>query len=84
MEIYASLKDNMEIRPCPFCGSREDLRIGTVELFNIIKEVHGRAKVSMQCERCRAEMSAYSFEIDIDSDYAVQKELLFKKWNKRR
>ena len=83
MNIYDSLKDNEKIKPCPFCGSREHLRIESAALFNRVKKKYGRAKVGMECSRCNIEMNVFCHDIGGESNYAAQKKLLLKRWNER-
>ena len=77
-----SLAGNTSVKPCPFCGSRDRLSIMSREFFNKLVDDDGRAKIDIECTRCKLEMSDYDHG-GIDNDYDFRRKRLISKWNNR-
>ena len=77
-----SLAGNTGVKPCPFCGSRDNLAIMSRAFFNKLVETDGRAKIDINCKRCKLEMSDYD-HYGANNDYDARRERLISKWNDR-
>lgn len=67
-------------KPCPFCNSLENLEITSKKTFKELIAMHGRATISIDCKNCGLNF----YELDYNgTDYAIKKEILLKKWNRR-
>ena len=77
--------------PCPFCGSKEDLRIDLARAGNIAQAEADNARIT--CTRCQVVMEAYAeaehfIPLEGDLYKRIPKkyadEVLQERWNKRR
>lgn len=69
-----------KMKPCPFCGQKDELSITSKEIFNELEEEDGRACIKVRCGRCDLEKTDYHFDF---TDYNDRLVLLVITWNER-
>ena len=71
----------IHVKPCPFCGSIENLWISDRESFNELTAEHGYATIVIRCEHCYTEMYEHEYRGIV---YENKVEHLIRKWNTRK
>ena len=77
---YSEKSLKMEIRPCPFCGSTDNLRITSDESFYELYGKNGNATIGIYCTKCHAEMYEHDYH---GNNYDQKAKILIEKWNRR-
>lgn len=83
-----------ELKPCPFCGGKAELKIGKMALYDGIYPVKYelRVGVSIKCTQCYMSEGERTASIDIDHEKIELKQSIyetktvismFKRWNRR-
>lgn len=72
--------EKIEIRPCPFCGSIDNLEITSDNQFYELYGKHGGATITIKCTKCYAEMYEHDYN---GNNYDQKAKLLIEKWNRR-
>lgn len=74
------LEDVKDIKPCPFCGSKENLHITSEDTFKELFERYDRATLSIECRKCGLDLYEHKYSGD---EYEIKRDILIKKWNRR-
>lgn len=74
------LEDVKDIKPCPFCGSKENLYITSEDTFKELFERYDGATLSIECKKCGLALYEHKYSGD---EYEIKSDILIKKWNRR-
>lgn len=69
-----------KMKPCPFCGKKDELTITSKRIFTELMEENGSACISANCGRCNVEKTDHHRDF---TDYNDRLVLLVSAWNER-
>lgn len=72
-----------DIKPCPFCGEIDALKITDEDTYDRKLNVSGISVVTVKCRRCWAELTELSVYHFGNDKYETLLAALMKRWNTR-
>ena len=72
--------ESMEVLPCPFCGSTDNLQITNDEDYYELYGRHGYATIILECTKCNVSMYEHDYR---KNNYDQKAKFLIEKWNRR-
>lgn len=72
--------ESVDVLPCPFCGSTDNLKITSDITFYKLYSENGDATIVLTCTKCNLDMYEHSYH---KNDYEQKAMILIEKWNRR-
>ena len=69
-----------DIKPCPFCGSQDHIRIAGRKSYDELCAEHGSALLCIECKACDVRMTDYSIP---GNNYDFGMGRMVARWNRR-
>lgn len=69
-----------KVKPCPFCGEVEHIKVTNPETFGELVEEHGHSMITVECKNCDLTLALYDVP---DNNYMLGMGRLIERWNHR-
>lgn len=80
--LQAKQTIEVDVKPCPFCGSNDRLVISKRDHFDKLVAENGSSMISIECKRCDLEFKDYDRENSNDYDFLRMR--IVRRWNERK